>query len=191
MLDHSVQTLAFVLCRSKLKATFASRSAPRISQQAAEGLLLCWILVDSSSLYLQSKRCVAVQLWFAVHSYWLHWSHADFTWTTIGLMVWLTMGNQVGVIAACIPTFKPLYVNAAGSLYAVWSKSRSSKGYYAQSDDQHHLKMIRPQSDPYTTTIAGLIGYCNQSNDPAVGKGTRSESHSREIQGYYHDEQNR
>lgn len=75
---------------------------------------------------------------------------ADFSWTTIDLRVWGTLENQVGIIAACIPTVKPLYVQATSSVYTRWSRGKSSKGYAAQSDDQlHQLKPVRAKSKPH------------------------------------------
>ena len=66
---------------------------------------------------------------------------ADFSWTTTDLRVWGTLENQVGLIAACIPTVKSLYVQVTSSVYTRWSKGRSSRGYAAHSDDQlHQLK---------------------------------------------------
>ena len=75
---------------------------------------------------------------------------ADFSWTTIDLRVWGTLENQVGIIAACIPTVKPLYVQATSSVYTSWSRGKSSKGYAAQSDDQlHQLKPVHAKSQPH------------------------------------------
>ncbi|KAL9626889.1 MAG: hypothetical protein Q9204_006960, partial [Flavoplaca sp. TL-2023a] len=50
---------------------------------------------------------------------------ADFSWTIIDLRIWGTVENMAGIIAASIPTPKPLYVKQLGSHYFPWSKGSS------------------------------------------------------------------
>ncbi|KAI4267416.1 MAG: hypothetical protein L6R38_008266 [Xanthoria sp. 2 TBL-2021] len=85
---------------------------------------------------------------------------ADFSWVIIDLRIWGTVENLAGIIAASIPTLKPLYVKQLGSHYLPWSKGGSSKqGYVAHSEEtpnqRHH---IRPPKDPYATTLTTAAG---------------------------------
>ena len=81
---------------------------------------------------------------------------ADFSWVIIDLRIWGITENLVGIIAASIPTLKPLYVKTLGSNNFPWSKKSSSKGYHAHSDDvPMRKKILRPLGDPYSTTTLG------------------------------------
>ena len=78
---------------------------------------------------------------------------ADFSWVSINPRKRGITGNLVGIMAACIPTLKPLYVQHLGSNYFPWGKKSSSKGYIAYSNDTAMRKgIVRPLVDPYSTT---------------------------------------
>ena len=89
---------------------------------------------------------------------------ADFSWVIIDLRIWGVTENLVGIIAASIPTLKPLYVQTLGSHYFPWSKKSSSRGYVAHSDDAPMRKQIlRPLVDPYSTTTLGTSTTTNEA----------------------------
>lgn len=96
---------------------------------------------------------------------------ADFSWVIIDLRIWGLTENLVGIIAASIPTLKPLYAQALSSHYFPWSKKSSSKGYVAHSDDTPMKRdRARPPADPYsTTTIASALG----DSDPDYPRGDK------------------
>ncbi|KAL8903343.1 MAG: hypothetical protein Q9171_007437 [Xanthocarpia ochracea] len=84
---------------------------------------------------------------------------ADFSWVIIDLRIWGTVEILIGIIAATIPTLKPLYGNQLGSSYFPWSKKSSSKGYVAHSDDTPNKRPnLRPPKDPYATTLTTAVG---------------------------------
>ncbi|CAL8584531.1 hypothetical protein XPA_010122 [Xanthoria parietina] len=86
---------------------------------------------------------------------------ADFSWVIIDLRIWGTVENLAGIIAASIPTLKPLYVKQLGSHYFPWSKQGSSKqGYVAHSEEtpNHQRQHLRPPKDPYATTLTTAAG---------------------------------
>ena len=84
---------------------------------------------------------------------------ADFSWTIIDLRIWGTVENMAGIIAASIPTLKPLYVKQLGSHYFSWSKGSSSKGYVAHNEDTPSQRApLRAPKDPYATTLTTAAG---------------------------------
>lgn len=85
---------------------------------------------------------------------------ADFSWVIIDLRIWGTVENLAGIIAASIPTLKPLYVKQLGSHYFPWSKGGSSKqGYVAHSEEaRNQPQHLRPPKDPYATTLTTAAG---------------------------------
>ncbi|KAL8765353.1 MAG: hypothetical protein Q9209_007539 [Squamulea sp. 1 TL-2023] len=75
---------------------------------------------------------------------------ADFSWVIIDLRIWGTVENLMGIIAASIPTLKPLYVKQLGSHYFPWSKRSANQGHVAHSDDTPKERQhLRPPKDPY------------------------------------------
>ncbi|KAL8976025.1 MAG: hypothetical protein Q9205_007895 [Flavoplaca limonia] len=84
---------------------------------------------------------------------------ADFTWVIIDLRIWGTVENLAGIIAASIPTLKPLYVKQLGSHYFPWSKDSSSQGYVAHNEDTPNQRApLRAPKDPYATTLTTAAG---------------------------------
>lgn len=84
---------------------------------------------------------------------------ADFSWVIIQLRIWGITENLVGIIAASIPTLKPLYVKTLDSHYFSRSKKgSSSKGYLAANDAGPVLqgpKNLAMLPDPWT--IGGTV----------------------------------
>ncbi|KAI4267833.1 MAG: hypothetical protein LQ337_008164 [Flavoplaca oasis] len=79
---------------------------------------------------------------------------ADFTWVIIDLRIWGTVENLAGIIAATIPTPKPLYVKELGSHYFPWSKGSSSKGYVAHNEDTPNQRApLGAPKDPFAITL--------------------------------------
>ncbi|KAL8878437.1 MAG: hypothetical protein Q9198_003751 [Flavoplaca austrocitrina] len=84
---------------------------------------------------------------------------ADFTWVIIDLRIWGTVENLAGIIAASIPTLKPLYVKQLGSHYFPWSTDSSSQGYVAHNEDTPNQRApLRAPKDPYATTLTTAAG---------------------------------
>ena len=66
---------------------------------------------------------------------------------------------MAGIIAASIPTLKPLYVKQLGSHHFSWSKGSSSKGYVAHNEDAPNQRApLRAPKDPYATTRTTAAG---------------------------------
>ncbi|KAL8782736.1 MAG: hypothetical protein Q9213_005160 [Squamulea squamosa] len=79
---------------------------------------------------------------------------ADFSWVIIDLRIWGTVENLMGIIAASVPTPKPLYVKQLGYHYFPWSKRSTKEGYVAHSDDTPKGRQhFRPPKDPYAVTF--------------------------------------
>ncbi|KAI4170962.1 MAG: hypothetical protein LQ343_004620 [Gyalolechia ehrenbergii] len=112
---------------------------------------------------------------------------ADFSWVIIDLRIWGTVENLMGIIAASIPTLKPLYVKQLGLHYLPWSRQRSSsKGYVAaHSDGADPLQRqhLRAPKDPYATTLttATVSSETAQSYPHAQRYGNHHDKHGDQI----------
>lgn len=88
---------------------------------------------------------------------------ADYSWISIELRVWGELEILIGLIAACIPTIKPIYSIAASTISSSWSRSKgggsSGRRAYieAESEDRHRLHTIRPVADPYSTSMGETL----------------------------------
>ena len=61
------------------------------------------------------------------------------------------METATGLIAACIPTLKPLFKTLAGTFFA--HRSPRSRGYKVHADDAHHLNTMKT---PHSTFHSNL-----------------------------------
>ncbi|KAK0507246.1 hypothetical protein JMJ35_010284 [Cladonia borealis] len=78
---------------------------------------------------------------------------SDWTWTALDLYIWAFLEDTVGIIAACIPTLRPLFSRPAcypSSIRTFINKvtSRSSK---SQSESTHRLNKLSNMRPPPTS----------------------------------------
>ncbi|KAL9006162.1 MAG: hypothetical protein Q9188_001088 [Gyalolechia gomerana] len=112
---------------------------------------------------------------------------ADFSWVIIDLRIWGTVENLMGIIAASIPTLKPLYVKQLGLHYLQWGRQRSSSNGYvaAHSDGADPLQRqhLRVPKDPYATTLttATVSSETAQSYPHAQRYGNHHDKHGDQI----------
>lgn len=67
----------------------------------------------------------------------------DYTYDTVGLVVWFTTEMYVIIIAACVPTLRPLLPLLHGR--SPVARSRGKNGYRAHKDDEaHNLQAVYP-----------------------------------------------
>ncbi|KAL9596012.1 MAG: hypothetical protein Q9219_006096 [cf. Caloplaca sp. 3 TL-2023] len=92
-------------------------------------------------------------------------ARADYTYDTVNLVIWYTTESYVVIVAACVPTLRPLIPllscrslsrkSASGSreIYQM-ARGRAKKGYRAQDDDDvHHLQGLSVDDNRGTRTV--------------------------------------
>lgn len=65
-------------------------------------------------------------------------ARSDFTWLTIDLLIWSCNEVFVIVVAACIPTLRPLFLSLTQMISSVARSSRSEDNFVELSDSPSH-----------------------------------------------------
>ena len=83
---------------------------------------------------------------------------------------------DIAIIAACIPTLKPLGKILSSSIHSLRSRSSRNDGYFNQIEDAHHLTRLQPSQDPHSGRKGpqSLIG--NRAEVQGLGRYAITES---------------
>ena len=61
------------------------------------------------------------------------------------------METTTGLIAACIPTLKPLFKTLSGTFFS--HRSPKSRGYKVHADDAYHLNTVKPAHGTFHSNL--------------------------------------
>ncbi|KAL8840335.1 MAG: hypothetical protein Q9170_001350 [Blastenia crenularia] len=115
-------------------------------------------------------------------------ARADYTYGTVGLVIWFTTESYVVIIAACVPTLRPLLPLLHGRIVSRKSpsgsrevypigRSRGKNGYRAYNDDDaHQLKEINPTTSYRVHDHSGTQTVCEGQRDVDVESVLRPET---------------
>ncbi|KAL2045315.1 hypothetical protein N7G274_002398 [Stereocaulon virgatum] len=68
---------------------------------------------------------------------------SDITWNIVDESIWATLEAHVGIIAACIPTLKPLSKVFSSTLVTIRQRYSRRSGYISQTENDQPLENIR------------------------------------------------
>ena len=100
--------------------------------------------------------------------------------TTPRLKIFSSLENNIAIMAACIPTLKPLGKLVSSSIHSLRSRSGRNDGYFNHIEDAHHLPKLQPFKQPHTErkTLQSPIGNRAEVHGPERHGLTKSDRSS-------------
>ncbi|KAI9751445.1 MAG: hypothetical protein M4579_006055 [Chaenotheca gracillima] len=102
-------------------------------------------------------------------------AHSDFTWETVYLVTWTIIEANVIIIAACIPTLRPMMLWILGRSPVPTHKTNTKReGYYAFDDNEPTLKS--------STNANASVTHPNTSRTPTLDDKSRQFSSDSDVE---------